>query len=220
MTIYGSGGSGVREPRRLHPGVLALVAVAGIIIVAAIGYFALRSPAEPTPQAATVTAPGTPGQASPVASPSAAPSPAVADGLATGSWLVSATGDRGSFLSADGEFAAMSEDAVPLSVVKGLADEDCFSFRDGDGDYLRHFDYRLRFDSADDADDKDLFAKDATFCAEDDQPAGSFRVRSKNYPDYFLHRRDSKLYIDKPGDDDSDTFRSESTFTLRSPSAS
>ncbi|MEU4427634.1 hypothetical protein AB0F81_44010, partial [Actinoplanes sp. NPDC024001] len=48
MTVYGSGGVDVRKPRPggLHPVVLALVVTAAVIAVAAIAYWALRSPAD------------------------------------------------------------------------------------------------------------------------------------------------------------------------------
>ncbi|BCY12155.1 AbfB domain-containing protein [Actinoplanes sp. L3-i22] len=203
MTIYGSGGTGTQAGRRLHPGVLALVIASGLIVAAAVGYLVLRSPAAPVPQAA----------ASPSVRPttaSAAPAPTAPDGLATGSWQVSPADDKSTFLAVKGEFATLTDvESPPVTVVKGLADEDCFTFRDEDGKYLRHFDYRLRFAAKEDS---DLFRQDATFCAEDDQPAGSFRVRSKNYPDYFLHRRGADLYIDKPS---GDSFEADSTFTLQ-----
>ncbi|MFI1988961.1 AbfB domain-containing protein [Actinoplanes sp. NPDC020271] len=210
MTIYGQGGVNARDSRRLHPGVLALVAAATVAVVAAGVYFVMRSPSPPstpTPVAAASSAPV-------ASSPAAAPSRTAPGGLATGSWLVSPAGDKESYLTVKGEFATFSEVAEPLTIVAGLADDSCFTFRDGDGKYLRHFNYRLRFDAKDDS---DLFRKDATFCAEDDQPAGSFRVRSINYPDYFLHRRDADLYIDKPS---GDSFEADSTFTLQAPAVS
>ncbi|GIF03434.1 AbfB domain-containing protein [Actinoplanes siamensis] len=203
MTIYGRGGMDVRQSRRLHPGVLALVITAGVIVVAALAYLVLRSPAEPvTPVAASSAAVSS--------APAAEPSPTAPAGLTTGTWQVSPADDPDSYLAVKGEYATMSQVPAALTVVRGLADDSCFTFRDEDGKYLRHFDYRLRFDAEDDS---ELFRKDATFCAEDDQPAGSFRVRSINFPDYFLHRRGTDLYIDKPSGGDS--FTAESTFTLR-----
>ncbi|GAA4609999.1 hypothetical protein BJY16_007622 [Actinoplanes octamycinicus] len=218
MTIYGRGGVDVQDRRRLHPGVLALVAVAGVIVVAALGYLMFRSPPRAPQSPAAASLPAAP-VASPPA-PSESPSPAAPTGVTAGSWLVTPAGDKDDFLVADGEYAAMSDEPAPLTVVAGLADDACVSFRNESGEYLRHFDYRLRFDRADDADDADLFRKDATFCPEDDQPAGTFRLRSKNYPDYFLHRRDDdSLHIDKP-DDDADDFVEETSFSLRSPADS
>ncbi|WP_436530680.1 AbfB domain-containing protein [Actinoplanes sp. HUAS TT8] len=209
MTIYGPGGAGTRERRRLHPGVLTLVGAAAVIVVAAGAYVVMRDPAtEPVASASSVAA--APVVSSAAASPAAAPAP---DGLATGTWLVSPADAKDRYLTVTGEYARIAEVPEPLTVVAGLADDSCFTFRDEDGKYLRHFDYRLRFDAKDDS---ELFRKDATFCAEDDQPAGSFRVRSINYPDFFLHRRGTDLYIDKPTGDDS--FEAESTFSLQAAS--
>ncbi|WIM93536.1 AbfB domain-containing protein [Actinoplanes oblitus] len=215
MTIYGPGGVDVRDRRRLHPGVLALVAVAGVIVVAAVGYFVFRSPSDPAAHLpAAASPPAAPATTTPAPSPSESPSPTAPAGVATGTWLVTLADDEDSYLVTDGEYAEMSDEPAPLTVVPGLADDTCVSFRNDSGAYLRHYDYRLRFDQRDDA---DLFRKDATFCPEDDQPAGTFRLRSKNYPDYFLHQRDDdSLYIDKP-DGDADDFVEESSFSLRSP---
>lgn len=208
MTIYGSGGVDVRDRRRLHPSVLILVIAAALIVVAASGYFVMRSPAtEPVAAASSAPAAAAP------SAPAATPTVKAPDGLATGSWMVSPADDKGSYLIVRGEYAAFSEVADSVTVIAGLADDSCFTFRVANGKYLRHFDYRLRVDAKDDS---ELFGKDATFCAEDDQPAGSFRLRSINYPDYFLHRRGTDLYIDKPT---GDSFEAESTFTLQVPPA-
>ncbi|GIF14163.1 AbfB domain-containing protein [Actinoplanes teichomyceticus] len=205
MTIYGRGGVDVRDRRRLHPGVLALAATAGVSTLAAVAYFALRSPAE-TPAATPATAaPVTP--SAPAATPASSPAPAT---LSSGSWMISPADDKDSYLTADGEYAAMSDVATALTVVGGLADDSCFSFRNEDGEYLRHYDYRLRVDPPE---DEDLFRQDATFCPDGDRSAAAFRLRSKNYPDHFVHRRDTELYIDEPtGDAD---FVAETSFTVR-----
>jgi hypothetical protein len=114
-------------------------------------------------------------------------------------------------LVADGDFAVMSSaDAMVLTVIKGLADSACFTLRAENGRYLRHFGFQLRFDPLDDS---DLFRKDATFCAAGGQPAGTVRLRSKNYPDRLLHRREARLHIDKP--DGSRTFETGSSFVVR-----
>ncbi|MEV6303154.1 AbfB domain-containing protein [Actinoplanes sp. NPDC051861] len=209
MTLYGPGGADAREPRGrgLHPAVLALVAAAGTITVAALGYWVLRDPAEAPQPSAPAAAPG--------AASSAAATTTVAAGrrLTTGSWVLALAADRKTRLSADDDFAAMTRtDPMVLTVVPGLADEDCFTFRGDDGKYLRHYDYRLRFD---DLSDEDLFRADATFCLEDGLPAGTVRLRSKNYPGHALHRRDEKLYIDEP--DGTKDFSADSTFTIQEP---
>ncbi len=215
-TVYGGGGADIREPKKsgLHPAVLILAALSVIIVVAAVGYLTLR----PTPDGGTTQAAAGPGAPSSAASAPAAPAsaeqaPASAAPvkLAAGAWLVSPFDDPTTHLSVDGDFAAMSSgQATVLTVIAGLADESCFTFHTKDNRYLRHFDYRLRFDKADDS---DLFRHDATWCAVPDLPEGTIQLRSKNYPEYLMHRRGTELYIDKP--DDTDTFLEESSFTVR-----
>jgi hypothetical protein len=192
-TVYGRGGDvGTDTPAGL-PRAVQVVAGVGVVAMLALGYAAWNSTAgggdEP---AAAAVAPVPPAAESAV--PPAAPPPAR---LATGSWLLSPLGDPNTYLTVNGEFAKMSPaDPATLTVVTGLADDTCFSFRvDGDR-YLRHFDYRLRVDETDDS---DLFRADATFCQETGADAGTVRLRSKNYPDHLLHHRDDgTLYIDKP----------------------
>jgi hypothetical protein len=113
--------------------------------------------------------------------------------------LLSPAGDDTYLSLGDDGFAGFSADQrMVLTVSAGLADDACFSFREPGGGWLRHFDYRLRFDKADDS---DLFREDATFCPLSGAPAGTVRLKSKNYPDHVLHRRsDTEFYIDEPGD--------------------
>ncbi|MFI5937454.1 AbfB domain-containing protein [Actinoplanes sp. NPDC051494] len=210
-TVYGRGGVDAREPRpglltRTHPAVTAGVSLA-IIAVMVLAYVIWRSGAdEPARVSATASAP-----ASATASATATGAPPAE--LAAGSWFVSPLGDQRTFLTADGEFAALSGTKAALTVVAGLADESCFSFRNDDDKYLRHFDYRLRFDAQDDS---DLFRLDATFCKVAGLKAGTVRLRSKNYLDHVIHRRGTELYIDKP--DESDKFVADSSFGLRQAS--
>lgn len=204
MTVYGRGGVDVREPRRLHPGVLALAVCAALIVVGALAYWALRPPANDTPAAASTST-----STSPSTNPSPSPTPL---SLSTGTWVLALGDDPETHLTADGEFAALtSGDPLTLTVVEGLADESCFTFRDEQDRYLRHYDYRLRFDPEDDS---ELFRDDATFCIEQKVPSG-IRLSSKNYPGHVLHRRGSELYIDKP--DGSDDFIADSTFAIQKP---
>ncbi|MDI6100324.1 AbfB domain-containing protein [Actinoplanes sp. NEAU-A12] len=201
-TVYGRGGAGAGEdvPARLPRAVPITVGI-GIVAVLALGYAAWSSTggdgdepsaavAAPVSSAAGSRAPA--GGGAGTGSPSPAPA-----SLATGTWLLSPLGDLDTYLTVNGDFAKMSPaDPVTLTVVTGLADDTCFSFRVDEDRYLRHFDYRLR---ADESDDSDLFRADATFCQEAGAGAGTVRLRSKNYPDYALHRRDDdSLHIDKP----------------------
>lgn len=204
-TVYGRGGVDVRAPKqglltRVHPAATALVC-AGIVALLALGYGIWRATADsPEPVAATP----------PPAPPSLAPSSAAPARLAPGSWLLSPRDAPDTYLTSDNGFAALSpQERLVLHVVPGLADDSCFTFRRDDGRYLRHFDYRLRFDATDDS---DLFRDDATFCPQAGQPAGTVRLASKNYPDHVIHRRGTELYIDKP--DGSSGFTADSTFTV------
>ncbi|WP_067499413.1 AbfB domain-containing protein [Actinoplanes sp. TFC3] len=214
MTLYGRGGVDAKEPRqglftRLHPAVTAGVSVA-IIAVLALAYWIWRATTGTTKPVAAATA-----SASPSPSP-ATPSKAAPTRLAPGSWLIFPRDATDTFLTSKQGFAALTKnEPVALNVVKGLADDKCFSVRTDDGRYLRHFNYRLRFDATEDA---DLFRNDATFCPEDGTPAGAVRLRSKNYPDHVIHRRGTELYIDEPGD--SATFTADSTFGIKSAEGS
>ncbi|BEL03615.1 hypothetical protein Q0Z83_018060 [Actinoplanes sichuanensis] len=192
-TVYGRGGVDVRkgEPDRLPRAMIAGVGV-GVVAVLGLGYAAWSSTGggeEKPAAAATTTAPAAP-TAVPESTVTAKPQ------LAAGSWLLSPLGDEDTYLTANGDYAKMSPaDPATLTVSAGLADDTCFSFRLEDGRYLRHFDYRLRFDASDDS---DLFRSDATFCQEAGTDVGTVRLRSKNYPDHLVHRRDDEsLYIDK-----------------------
>lgn len=202
MTMYG------RAPRGTHAAVKVLAGMAVVVmLVAAVVVW----------RSATGDADRPAGSAANPASPSAVPSntPAtevssVPAELSTGSWLVSLSGGSGGYLTIDGDYAALSTgQRTVFTVVKGLADTSCFSFRAPSGKYLRHYDYRLRFDDPDGA---DLYRKDATFCPLDGVPAGIVRLRSANYPDHVIHSRGNELYIDKR--DGSDAFDADSSFTL------
>ncbi|GAA1819613.1 hypothetical protein GCM10009682_45190 [Luedemannella flava] len=86
--------------------------------------------------------------------------------------------------------------AANFTVVAGLARSSCFSFRTGNGAYLRHRNYRI-YVEVDNENDPNLFRRDATFCKAAGAPPGSFRFSSENFPEYFIHARDGGLWIDK-----------------------
>ncbi|HWS33635.1 MAG TPA: AbfB domain-containing protein [Actinoplanes sp.] len=211
-TVYGRGGVDLppAAPGGGLPRAVPIIVGAGGVAVLLLGWVAWSSINSDKDPAAAATAVVT------SAPTSAAPSPAeeAKPQLGTGQWLLSPLGDENTYLTVSADFAKMSPaDPATLTVVAGLDDEACFSFRLSDGRYLRHFDYRLRFD---DSDDSDLFQADATFCQESGTEAGTVRLRSKNYPEYRIHHRaDDALYIDKP---EGETFDDESTFMVQSPS--
>ncbi|GAA2519577.1 AbfB domain-containing protein [Winogradskya humida] len=216
-TVYGRGGASPAGPdqggllARTHPGATAAVS-AGIVAVLALGFWIWRANSGSSPEPASA-APASPA-ASASASPSAKPSPSATKAqLAAGTWVIAPLDAPDTHLTRKSSFAALSTgEKLTLTVEAGLADGACFSFRTGDGKYLRHFDYRLRFDASDES---DLFRSDATFCPVDGTAAGTVRLHSKNYPDHLIHRRGTELYIDAP--DGSDGFTADSSFQVQKP---
>ncbi len=97
--------------------------------------------------------------------------------------------------------------AATFTVVAGLADANGYSFRDSSGNYLRHYNYRARFDANDGT---STFAKDATFIARTGTASGSVRFESYNNPGYFLRHYNYQLRVDVT--DGTDTFRQDSSF--------
>jgi hypothetical protein len=79
-----------------------------------------------------------------------------------------------------------------LRVVPGLADPRGYSFVGPDGRYLRHKNFRLRFDLRDGS---SLFKKDATFYAHPGSTAGSVTLESFNYPDRVILHRNRRLWL-------------------------
>jgi hypothetical protein len=176
----------------------AVVLVAGVVV-----WRSATGDADPVARPAADPAPSS-------AAPSITPTTDTAAKLSTGSWLLSLSGGSGAYLTVAGDYAALSSsERTVFTVVKGMADSSCFSIRAPSGKYLRHYDFRLRFDEPDGS---DLFRKDATFCPLADVPAGTVRLRSANYPDHVIHSRGSDLYIDKR--DGSDAFDADSSFTV------
>ncbi|GHH83761.1 hypothetical protein GCM10017771_11180 [Streptomyces capitiformicae] len=102
--------------------------------------------------------------------------------------------------------------SATFTVVPGLADGSCYSFRDASGRYLRHKDSRIRFDASNGT---TLFNKDATYCARPGSATGSVSLESYNYPGRYLRHYFYELRID-PFQDNA-TFRADSSFTAVGP---
>ncbi|MDF3146682.1 family 43 glycosylhydrolase [Streptomyces sp. T21Q-yed] len=102
--------------------------------------------------------------------------------------------------------------SATFAVVPGLADSTCYSFRDSSGRYLRHKDYRIRFDANNGT---ATFDKDATYCARPGSATGSVSLESYNYPGRYLRHYSYELRID-PYQDNA-TFRADSSFTAVTP---
>ncbi|WP_443065126.1 family 43 glycosylhydrolase [Streptomyces sp. NBC_00576] len=102
--------------------------------------------------------------------------------------------------------------SATFTVVPGLADPACYSFRDSSGRYLRHKDYRIRFDANNGS---TTFKSDATYCARPGSATGSVSLESYNYPGRYLRHYNYELRIDPY--QDTATFRADSSFKAVSP---
>ncbi|MCX4741708.1 glycoside hydrolase family 43 protein [Streptomyces antibioticus] len=102
---------------------------------------------------------------------------------------------------------AAEKQAATFTVVAGLADAGGFSFRDASGAYLRHYDFRARFDTHDGT---SVFARDATFVARTGTASGSVRFESYNYPGHYLRHYNYQLRVERS--DGTDLFRQDSSF--------
>ncbi|MEV0646381.1 sigma-70 family RNA polymerase sigma factor [Phytomonospora sp. NPDC050363] len=199
------------------------VAIAGTVM-----YVATPEPAPRPPVA--VTAPMA-GKAEPVpatpddtpASPSR-PSPSESTPpngplVPHGSWSLESVAADGEYLTYNGDLAALAlpgdeqnRQRATVTIVEGLADADCVTFRASDGRYLRHYELRLRLDADEGT---DLFREDATFCPVAGATEGSVTLRAHNYPGSVLRYRDGGVHLD--GSDGSETFGRESSFVVRDP---
>jgi hypothetical protein len=93
-----------------------------------------------------------------------------------------------------GASPAATRTQASFTVVTGLADRDCYSFRGADGRYLRHYAFRIRYD----ADDRsDVFERDATFCPRSfGRGSDSVVLESENFRGRFIRNRDGELFLD------------------------
>ncbi|MEU9153299.1 AbfB domain-containing protein [Streptomyces sp. NPDC048417] len=107
-----------------------------------------------------------------------------------------------------------SREDSTFTVVKGLANSSCYSFRTSDGKYLRHRDFVLR---ADRSDGSSLFHQDATFCARTSAYSGAVMLESVNYPGRFLRHQNFQLKL--VSYQNSDLYRADSAFRLVDPLA-
>ncbi|MGW1672422.1 AbfB domain-containing protein [Streptomyces sp. NPDC002324] len=102
--------------------------------------------------------------------------------------------------------------SATLTVVPGLADAKCCSFRESSGRYMRHWNFRIRFDAGNGT---GTFDKDATFCARAGSTAGSVSLESYNYPGRYIRHYAYALRVDTF--QDTAAFRADSSFTAVSP---
>ncbi|AQT74867.1 sigma-70 family RNA polymerase sigma factor [Streptomyces sp. fd1-xmd] len=189
------------------------------------GATAAPTAAAPTPLPSRTTTSAGP---SPVSPPPASPSPvgpsAVAGTVALGAQSLESADSPGLFVTYTGDFAslggvaasssAQARQRVTFTVVGGLADPRCVTFRAADGRYLRHHYLRLRL-STDDG--SALFREDATFCPRPGAVAGSVTLHAHNYPGSVLRHRDGGIWLD--GSDGTRAFAGQASFIVRTPGA-
>ena len=106
-----------------------------------------------------------------------------------------------------GSSTTAEKQASTFTVVAGLADAGGYSFRDAAGNYLRHYDFRARFDADDGT---STFARDATFVARTGTTSGAVRFESYNYPGYYLRHYNYQLRVEQGNG--TDLFRQDSSF--------
>ncbi|MFG3498250.1 sigma-70 family RNA polymerase sigma factor [Streptomyces sp. NPDC047928] len=219
-----------------HP--LVSLATGAVLVVGTATYavWPEQAPREPGAMAAPTVAAspsGTPtvGTPTPVPSPTtppATPSPAgpsaVTGTVPLGARSLESVDQPGLFVTYDGDFAALgpvsassgerTRQRVTFTVVRGLADTRCVTFRAADGRYLRHHYLRLRL-STDDG--SQLFRDDATFCPRAGAVAGSVTLHAHNYPGSVIRHRDGGIWLD--GSDGTRAFAGQASFIVRGPSA-
>ncbi|MFC8915538.1 sigma-70 family RNA polymerase sigma factor [Streptomyces sp. NPDC057116] len=177
------------------------------------------TPVLSTPVPSRTTAPG-PTRTPTPAQPSRVSPPAAAGTVPLGAQSLESVDQPGLFVSYDGDFAtlgrvsasssAQSRQRVTFTVIGGLADSRCVTFRAADGRYLRHHYLRLRL-STDDG--SELFREDATFCPRPGAVAGSVTLHAHNYPGSVLRHRDGGIWLD--GSDGTRAFAGQASFVTR-----
>lgn len=210
-----------------HP--LLSLATAAVLIAGTATYAAWPEPAPreprvmaaptvgdptPTPSRTTASAEPSPTRPSP-ASPSAA-----AGTVPLGAQSLESVDQPGLFATYAGDFvtlgpvsassSAQARQRGTFTVVGGLADPRCVTFRAADGRYLRHHYLRLRL-STDDG--SALFREDATFCPRPGAVAGSVTLHAHNYPGSVLRHRDGGIWLD--GSDGTRAFAGQASFIVR-----
>ncbi|MEU2772020.1 AbfB domain-containing protein [Streptomyces sp. NPDC007162] len=98
-----------------------------------------------------------------------------------------------SYVKLDAPSGSESRADSSFTLVKGLANSSCYSFRMSDGRYLRHRNFVLRAMSNDGS---SLFQQDATFCPQKTASSNDVLFQSVNYPNYALRHKNFQLYLD------------------------
>ncbi|MFD3663885.1 sigma-70 family RNA polymerase sigma factor [Streptomyces sp. NPDC058659] len=190
------------EPAHREPGVIAAPTVGA-----------------PTPIPSRTTTP-IPSRTTTPAEPSPVSPSAVAGTVPLGAQSLESVDRPALYLTYAGDFATLgrvsassstrTRQRVTFTVIGGLADTRCVTFRAADGRYLRHRDLRLRLSSNDGS---ELFREDATFCPRPGAVAGSVTLHAHNYPGSVLRHRDGGVWLD--GSDGTRAFAGQASFIMR-----
>ncbi|MFK8906723.1 alpha-L-arabinofuranosidase B [Streptomyces sp. YS-3] len=138
----------------------------------------------------------------------------------TNDYLRHNTADNNAVIAATSASSPAADKAAATWIVRaGLGDASCVSFESADkpGQYLRHYDYRLRVDSIGDG----LSRQDATFCPQAGHHGQGISLRSANYPSDFVRHYNYATYIAGDGGpnawDSATSWSDDTSWTVTSP---
>ncbi|MFU9038419.1 MULTISPECIES: sigma-70 family RNA polymerase sigma factor [Streptomyces] len=205
-----------------HP--LVSLATGAVLIAGTATYAAWPEPAHREPGVIAAPTVGNPTPIPSRTTASAGPSPvspsAVAGAVPLGAQSLESVDHTALYLTYAGDFATLgrvsassstqTRQRVTFTVVGGLADSRCVTFRAADGRYLRHRYLRLRLSTNDGS---ALFREDATFCPRPGAVAGSVTLHAHNYPGSVLRHRDGGIWLD--GSDGTRAFAGQASFIVR-----
>ncbi|MFB6812577.1 sigma-70 family RNA polymerase sigma factor [Streptomyces sp. NPDC056387] len=200
------------------------LATGAVLIAGAATYATWPEPAHRTPGVTAAPTGGNPTAIPSSTTTSAEPSPvnpsAGAPAVPLGAQTLESVDEPALYLAYSGDFATLgrvsassstqTRQRVTFTVLRGLADARCVTFRSADGRYLRHRELRLRL-SADDG--SELFREDATFCPSAGSVTGSVSLHAHNYPGSVIRHRDGGIWLD--GSDGTRAFADQASFIVR-----
>ncbi|MCZ4125856.1 sigma-70 family RNA polymerase sigma factor [Streptomyces sp. H39-S7] len=204
-----------------HP--LVSLATGAVLIAGTATYVAWPEPAHRAPGvvvAPTVSKPvPIPSRTGTSAGPAPVHPTAVARAVPLGAQSLQSVDEPALYLTYTGDFATLggvsasssvqARQRATFTVIPGLADTGCVTFRAPDGRYLRHRDLRLRLSANDGG---ELFREDATFCPDPGAVAGSVTLHAHNYPGSVLRHREGGVWLD--GSDGTRAFAGQASFIL------
>ncbi|MCX5123747.1 sigma-70 family RNA polymerase sigma factor [Streptomyces sp. NBC_00193] len=187
------------EPAHRQPGVIAAPTVGNPTV------------GTPPPIPSRTTTSAEPSPVSPSSSAGTVPLGAQSlESVAQPALYLTYAGDFATLGRVSASSSTQTRQRVTFTVIGGLADTRCVTFRAADGRYLRHRDLRLRLSSDDGS---ELFREDATFCPRPGAVAGSVTLHAHNYPGSVIRHRDGGVWLD--GSDGTRAFADQASFILR-----